>query len=265
MEIETYTQMLARVRAESAAHAVQLLVLGVLVASFYVVLLWYGPPVDRALALYGTIAFAAAYALPSLSTDAPGSFEPIFVFMGAFAAFYMPPSFHPPISHATVFAGTLGFLAAEGIWAVRRYPVERRDHVAIRDSVQEGVRTGLFMALGIAAIAAVILTVRAIAGYKTQEFGLVTILLLFAGYLLGGILAGATAGLLRPLVRWPLGTMLVGIIGGIIVYGAIAPAAQLSMGRAVQQISVREGIEIACACGLLVGPPAALGFGHWRT
>ncbi len=50
--------------------------------------------------------------------------------------------------------------------------------------------------------------------------------------------------------------MALGVLGGICVYGAVVPAVVLTRG---EPQSLAEMAVIALICGILVGPPAALG------
>ena len=47
-----------------------------------------------------------------------------------------------------------------------------------------------------------------------------TLLTVLALYLFGGVAAGGIVGLLRPIVRWRIGSVLVGIIAAEVIYGA---------------------------------------------
>jgi hypothetical protein len=77
----------------------------------------------------------------------------------------------------------------------------------------------------------------------------------------GAVLTGVVLALFKPLTRWPLGTMLVGILCGMMIYGAVAPAAELGdLLEGKEPSSVVEMIWIAIGCGVMAGPPAALGF-----
>jgi hypothetical protein len=53
-------------------------------------------------------------------------------------------------------------------------------------------------------------------------------LVVFVSYFVGAIAAGTLVGLLRPLATWPLGVMLIGVVGGVLVYGAVAPVVAVS-------------------------------------
>ncbi len=86
--------------------------------------------------------------------------------------------------------------------------------------------------------------------------------LLVVGYFVGGMVAGGLAALLRPLLTWPLGVMLVGIFGGIAVYSAVVPVILVmeELEGDPDPMSLAGMAAIGVICGVLAGPPAALAF-----
>ena len=75
---------------------------------------------------------------------------------------------------------------------------------------------------------------------------------IIATYYGAGLAVGALVGVLRPLTRWALGAVMVGAVGGICVYGAIAYA-----------MDGRLEPDFALTVGPLVG--GAAGYITWRN
>jgi hypothetical protein len=80
------------------------------------------------------------------------------------------------------------------------------------DNVRWGVRGGLFFGLAYSAIALVLYALR---GRESFEANGVTLGSLVAAYVLGALAAGIVVGLLRPLLRWQLGAMAVGVAAAV--------------------------------------------------
>jgi hypothetical protein len=78
----------------------------------------------------------------------------------------------------------------------------------LRRNLRWGIGNGLFMGCF---FTAVVLVIRVVPGNRPFERTGVTIASTIAVYLIGGMLAGAIIGLLRPLARYALGAMLVSI------------------------------------------------------
>lgn len=216
------------------------------------------------LALIGPLAFAAT--MDQAKRVGPATTvgnEPMFVTVAAAAAFFAPVLlFAFPFTAETMVAIALGMLCVEGFWALHRYPaqpdarIERRESL-LRD-VGDGVFVAMLMAAGFSALAAVIVTVASLAEGVRAFIALGWIV---GSYFAGGLAAGTIFGFLRPVTPFPLGVMLVGILGGMVVYGSVGIAIPF-LDPDHADMTGREQLMSALALGVLVGPPAALSFRH---
>ena len=177
------------------------------------------------------------------------------VVLSSFLIFCMPPSFSPPLRGTTMPAMLVGVVAAQAVWAIHRYPpLPAEPSAGFWRNTLVGAGVGLLWGVGLICLAAVILSVqktRSGAALPSEAWRLLKL-----GYVLGGTVGGAMAGGLRPLWRWPLGTMFAGSLGGFALYGAVGPAASYP-----EITPLSEHLAIAAACGLLVGPAVAI---SWR-
>jgi hypothetical protein len=228
------------------------------IVAFYVAVM-LAPSHRLTLLVSGTVGIAACWIIAGRRGVDPGAGqEMIGIFLAACIAIAMPVAFQAPIPVRTMAAEALGILAIEATWAARCFPVfpPARPQSALRRA-RTGVLFGVLMAIGVSLIATVPLAAALLlAGAAERAEVRAVAPLIYAAYLVGGVGAGLVVGLLRPLSRWPLGTMLLGVLGGICIYGAIGPVAELARPPIS---SIPEMIGIALACGLLAGPPAALG------
>jgi hypothetical protein len=250
-------------RAEQApGYTVQLWMLFGIAAGFVGFVLTRVPARHWFLALVGPLAFAAAMneskrAGPAKSVDK----EPLFVTFAAAAAFFVPVLlFAFPFTGETFAAIALGVLCVEGFWALHRYPAEPEARLERGESlmadVGEGVFVGMLIAAGFSAFAAVIMVVVSLAE-GTRAF--VMLAWIAGSYFAGGITAGVIFGFLRPVTPFPLGLMLVGILGGMVIYGSVGIAIPYVDPESAD-MTLREQLMTALALGVLAGPPAALSF-----
>jgi hypothetical protein len=91
-----------------------------------------------------------------------------------------------------------------------------------------GVGWGLGVGAGFCLLGVVL---RAVRGPKFLHPYGITFGTLILVYLAGGAGAGAVLGLGRPLTRWRAGAIVIGIIGGMIAYGAAGIALEGPIGR----------------------------------
>lgn len=206
----------------------------------------------------GLVGISAAWALAHRSgVDPTGGWEMMAVFPGSLFLMALPIAFQTPVPRQTWPAVGLGILAIETVWASHRYPILRLQRVApIGQRVATGAMKGLMVAAGIAILASIPIGIGLLSPASRSET-LRVAPLVYAGYAVGGLAAGGLIGALRPLTRYPAGTILVGILGGMCVYGAVMPAVAAT--RPVK--GAGEAALVALIGGLLAGPPAALG---WR-
>ena len=247
---------------EAPGYAVQLWMLFGLAAGFVGFVLTRAPVRHWFLALVGPLAFAAA--MDQSKRVGPArtvNKEPMVVTLAACAAFFIPVLlFAFPFTGETFAAIALGVLCIQGFWALHRYPAEPGARIERSESLLSDLREGVFvamlMAAGFSALAAVIMVVASLAEGMRAFVALGWIA---GSYFAGGIIAGLIFGFLRPVTSFPLGLMLVGILGGMVVYGSVGIAIPY-VDPEYADMTLREQLMTALALGVLVGPPAALSF-----
>jgi hypothetical protein len=245
------------------AYYVQLAILAVLALAFFDLTQFSVSKGRGPLLLAGAVAFPLATIIPlRLTPSSSSGREMIAVMFVAALAFFIPLSTEPPIQGKAATAAPLGLLVTEGLWALHRYPpIPESSTGRMITDITRAVRLGLLIATGFSILAGVIFAVGAVSDSSHAADVGAAAGLTIAGYFLGAVLAGAIAGLFRPVLTWPLGVMCAGILGGAVVYGAIAPAVAL-----IEQVDGKEPMSlaamawIAAACGLFAGPPAAVAF-----
>jgi len=82
-----------------------------------------------------------------------------------------------------------------------------------------------------------------------------TLLLIFPLYLAAGLVGGTIVGILRPLARWRLGTMVLGMIAGTTAYWSMGPVLQALTG--VDALS-KQHLLTSLGLGSVVGGAAGL-------
>lgn len=172
----------------------------------------------------------------------PGT-EPLIGFALSVLLFAMPVASGPPPRGHGFVAADIGMFVAQGAWALYRYPYEPRRSARglVAGPVAERVRTavlvGVCMAVILTLYVAVILTIAAFGSSEARTFSFVNdFLLVSLGYLAAGVLGGAVIGVGAPLIRWPLGAMVMGIPLAGAIYG--------SVGAAMEHMEVlSEGME----------------------
>jgi hypothetical protein len=226
------------------------------IAAFYLAVV-LAPTHHSTLLTTGTGAIIACWIIAGrCGVDAGAGREMIGVFLACAGAIAMPVAAQAPIPVRTMVAIGVGILATEAVWAARRFPVfppTQRQGPLTRARL--GILFGVLMAILVSFIATIPLAIAFFSSAADRAQVRTLVPSIYGAYLLGGASAGLVVGLLRPLSRWPLGTMLLGVFAGVCVYAAIAPVAELIRDEP-QSLPTMMGI--ALACGLLAGPPAAL-------
>lgn len=100
---------------------------------------------------------------------------------------------------------------------------QERKAIALLGNLLFGIGFGLTFALLLSLYVAVLALVRGSLWIPEYE---VSTLIVIKGYLVGGVLGGAVFGLLKPLARTTLTRTIMGMVVGIVVYGAMATAVE---------------------------------------
>jgi hypothetical protein len=208
------------------------------------------------------LAFALAVLVPlRWGVAANVGKEPMVVYVVAAGLVVMPFALYAPWrSLAVPAAFGIGYLAAQCLWAALRYPTRQAAGASsVTDNIFVGALFGVGMGVALSAIALIILSLAYLLSSDRTGISVRLVARLMGGYLVGGLLAGLVVGALLRLTAWPLGTILVGILGGIIAYGALAPVVSWSyLAEGKGPMSLAEQAGTAVACGLFVGPVAGL-------
>jgi hypothetical protein len=109
------------------------------------------------------------------------------------------------------------------------------------------------MAAGISGVAAIPVFLLLLIGGKSSW----AILLVFPAYFAGFLSAAIIYWALQRIETLAVGRYLLGVLGGVCLYGAIGPASDLFDHK---PFDLHETLVFALIAGSLVGPPLALGW-----
>jgi hypothetical protein len=240
--------------------SIQLLILVILGTLFIWCLLTQAPTQDRFLVYIGLPLFVVAYFGGRALGPTDDWKDAVLLVMVVPVALWLPLTFNPPIAAASVIAAVIGNFTTVGLWAIHRYP--KRDaepSPLLKDSPGEAVIVGAIAGAAFAAFGTlmfgVLAIIAAIVGAEDGPEILPLLGYLWGGYVGGGLAAGSIAALLRPINKWPLGTMLTGVVGTTIVFAALMPVVTLIEG---QSVSMKMMVATPLAGGL-IGPAVGLG------
>lgn len=154
-------------------------------------------------------------------------------------------------------------LLAQWIWVVHRFPPRRpRAPTNLGADLSESLFYGCAMAVLLSIVGTVGLVIFALT-HRGPNHLLKTVGLVVAAYFAGGLTAGLIVGLLRRLAGSRLGTVVLGFVGGLCVYGAAAPVVvTLQAMDNPQPTSVGMQLGTVMACALLLGPAVAFTWGR---
>jgi len=155
--------------------------------------------------------------------ERPNYFEPVAACMLLLLLILLP----APRGTAVLFSASLAILAAQGTWAYLRY-ADTFDSLASAElptlaRMQRYSAWGLAYGVGLTVLAALVIAAASRSG-QPRDPTMPTLRALTAAYLGGGLVAGALCGLLLPIARWPLGVILLGILGATSGYTAVGVA-----------------------------------------
>jgi hypothetical protein len=191
---------------------------------------------------------SAAIARAVGPTDRPTRLEAAGVCFAIFGLLLLP----SPRGSGAILSAGLAILVAQSAWAYLRYPDAfkslRSAERSARNRIGRYAAWGAAYGIALTVIAAIVMGLAA-SSSQPRPSDLPALDTLAMAYCGGGILAGALTGLLLPLARWPLGVMLLGILGATGGYTAV--------GIAVDGWSL-ETLGIGLSIGVFVG--AAFGF-----
>ena len=141
--------------------------------------------------------------------------------------------------------GFLGVQVATFLWLALRWdaPATRRR----RHSFREVLSFAFFGAVGISVLATIPIVLAVVAGGSDG----LPILWTYFGYFAGFLAAGVVYWALQRIAHLAAGRYLIGVLGGICVYGAVAPVVAV-----LEEDPMSFGMMVAIAGGL-VGPAVA--------
>lgn len=250
---------------------IQLSFLATLAVVYLLLAVYWVPPQNRLLLPLGLVAFSGA-AWVGFTHKVRSDFltSPMGIWALSLLLFVLIPVAGPPGPRDRGFlTGFVGVFCALGVWAVYRYSEEYRKSGPGRPALIGSVLWGMACGAGLALVYSLIALVIAIISLAGDQslFAKFAIFYIVAAYWVGGILGGGVVGLLRPIARWPLGTMLIGIPAAIAIYAAVGTAMVL-MEKAGINVSrhdpgtftLEDQMWMIFSIGAVAGPMGALYF-----
>jgi len=245
------------------AYRVQAFLVGAVIAVFFWLLVTTVPTTHMWLAVTGPCAFlfASWAGRSTLLREMFGHMEVAVYTMVVWFAAGLPvalPGPDPPRGPGFLCAG-IAVLGAHGLWALGRWPdgVREVHGVPFLANVGKSLRVSLPLAIVLGVFVTVMQLLRRMIGYENHAVELNQIPVLAASYLVAAVAAGTVIGFLRTLTRWPLGLMLMGIVGALLVYGLVGFV--LGAGGMIEAGGgVLAGVALAIA--ISAGPAFAYGW-----
>ena len=214
------------------------------------------------LILAGIIGFSATLVIGRrIGTNGRSSQQPILVMLFAFLVFAMPVAWLPGPRGPGFLSAAIGIETVFVLWGALRYEVRQSQSLGLARDLLWGLGWGAAMAGGFSLIALLIMALAA-RGASASE-ATTALPLILGAYWGSGVIGGLLVGSLRPFTGWPLARMFVGFLVAFCAYGAMGIAIKLSGDPEFVDTTIREQLMIALICGLMVGPPAALGTTDW--
>jgi hypothetical protein len=178
------------------------------------------------------------------------------------SALYLPRLLPAPRDAGVRALASLGSFIIVGAWAIHRFaPSRRLDRESLLGSLRENALLGVAVASVYAILAALVFGIASLTfgddpDLSWRSFGLVV-----AGYFSAGTAAGVLFAFLRPLSRWPLGRMCLGIPITALVLGIFGLVFPLT-GEPETPSTFGQIAEVAVRGGLFLGPISGLVFGE---
>lgn len=240
----------------TSSYKIQFAILIGLAAVYLVLALLAAPRHAVTLVLLGPVSFGIAVGVArKLGQSATSGAEMILVFF-AMVLIFMPMTLTPPISSFAGVAGGLGVVLVEGFWAIHRYPNSDK---AVRLSFSGALLRGVVLSCGFLLLGLVLILLGAAIERATLDPYAALIEKMVLGYLIIAVLVGLLFASTRKVLRWPLGVMFVGVIGGLIVGAALSPGInELESLKGHHPLSSADLVFGVMAWALAVGPPAAV-------
>ncbi|MFL5612223.1 MAG: hypothetical protein ACJ796_01010 [Gemmatimonadaceae bacterium] len=180
----------------------------------------------------------------------PSAAEPILTAIAAIGVFVWPFANRETPHAVTLLCLALAVLV-EAAWAIHRYaPLAPRVREPLMARVRNGVRFGLRYAVFLGLVATALSVLRG----GGDDFSLPAVL---AAYLIGGVFTGIVVGLGRRLNQWPMGAMLLGVLGAFPAFLVISLLIPLMRADA-PTLSGNERLGLSLAVSVLLGPIAGL-------
>ena len=240
---------LARMKQRENAFIDHMVAAAAMIVYFALVVLFlpsseYGRALGTGVVTFAVVFFVAR----KFGSRIRSGFSVMAVGFGATAVLWMPT--FPAMGGGSDRAATIGFFGVQAavlLWAALWWqgPGEEQSHISLRSAL----RFGFLVALGISGIAAIPILLILLSGDSWALF------LVFPAYFVGFLSAAILFWALQGIDNLAVGRYLIGVLGGICVYGAMGPAVAIFDHRA---FDLRENFILALVAGGFVGPALAL-------
>lgn len=250
---------------------IQLGILAALALLFLLLAAFWVPPQNRLLLPLGLVAIAGAAWVGRTHRERSDFLtSPMGIWALSLLLLVLIPVAGPPGPRGRGFlTGFLGVFCVLGIWAVYQYAEEYQESTEERPGLIDSVLWGMAWGAGLAfvySLIALVIAIISLAGTQSL-FAKFAIFYIVAAYWVGGIIGGGIVGLLRPIARWPLGTMLIGIPAAIAIYGAVGTAMILMENSGINisrhepgTFTLEDHLWMLFSIGVVAGPMGALYF-----
>lgn len=235
------------------SEATDHVIAGVAVAVYFGLVIRFLPLSDYVRALgSGLVIFSLIFLVAwKFGSRIQSGFSVMAVAFVAAAALWMPT--FPAMGGTSDVAVPIGFVGVQAavlLWAAFWWQGPREEPSYI--SLRYALRFGFLVAVGISGVAAIPVLLLLLSPGDSTSWA---ILLVFPAYFAGFLAAAILFWALQRIDNLAVGRYLIGVLGGICVYGAMGPVSDIFDHRAVD---LHENLMFALIAGGFVGPPLAL-------